>query len=275
MNLETRVAVAERRPTAGELAAALLRMLVGIWTGARPVERVAYVVGAVLFASGLVHLGVLLVTGGTWLGPVSMRKPLTFGLSFGLTLATVAWVTSLLTMGKRTRTVLLGLFTAVSVLETALVTMQAWRGVPSHVNFETPFDTSVSMALAGGGGVIIVTVLAFAAAAVRGAGGLAPAMRLAVRSGFALLIVGLAVGAVMIATGVGIARAGDPLLAYSTLGTLKPVHGVALHAVLVLPVFAWLVGAIDRAERWRVRAVWAAVAGYTALVAAAAVMSLA
>ena len=239
----------------------------------RPVERVAYVVAAALLVSGLVHLGVLLATGGTWLGPVSMRKPTTFGLSFGLTLATVVWVTSPLTMGPRTRTVLLGVFSAVSVGETALITMQAWRGVPSHVNFGTPFDTAVSTALAAGGGVIIVTVLAFAAAALRGAGGLAPSMRLAVRSGFALMVVGLAVGAVMIATGVGEARAGDPLLAYSMLGTLKPVHGVALHAVLVLPALAWLLGALDVPERRRVRVVRAAVVAYVLVVALTAVLS--
>jgi hypothetical protein len=273
VNLDERVAVDDRRPAAqalGQVGSALLR----IWSGGRPAERVAYVVAAVLVASGLVHLGVLLGTGGTWLGPVSMRKPMTFGLSFGLTLATVAWVTSLLTMSARTRTVLLGVFSAVSVLETALITMQAWRGVPSHVNFETPFDTAVSMTLAGGGGVIIVSVLAFGTAALRGAGGLAPSMRLAVRSGFALLVVGLAIGAVMIATGVGEARTGDPLLAYSTLGTLKPVHGVALHAILVLPALAWLLGAVDWSERTRVLAMQAAIGAYAVLVAGTAAASL-
>jgi hypothetical protein len=66
-------------------------------------------------------------------GAVSLRKPLTFGLSFGLTLAAVTWVTSSLALRPAARTVVLGTFTAVSVLETALVTMQAWRGVPSHL----------------------------------------------------------------------------------------------------------------------------------------------
>jgi hypothetical protein len=265
MDVDVRFALDERRP-AGPVATA--------WARSRPVERIAYAVAAALLVSGIVHLGVLVVTGGTWLGPVSMRKPMTFGLSFGLTLATVAAVTSMLTMGRRTRSVLLGVFTAVSVVETALITMQAWRGVPSHVNFETPFDAAVSTVLAAGGGVIIVTVLAFAAAAVRGAGGLAPSMRLAVRSGFALLVVGLAVGAVMIASGVGEARSGNPLAAYSAISTLKPVHGVALHAVLVLPAVAWLVGRLDMSEHRRVRAVAAAAGGYALLVAVAAVVSL-
>ena len=73
-----------------------------------PVERACYAVGATLIASGLFHLGVLLVTGGSWQGPVSWRKPITFGVSFGLTLITIAWVASYISLGRRTRTWLLG-----------------------------------------------------------------------------------------------------------------------------------------------------------------------
>ena len=62
-----------------------------IWDDGRRIEKVAYVVAGVLFVSGLVHVVVLLVTGRTWIGPLSLRKAATFGLSFGLTLASVAW----------------------------------------------------------------------------------------------------------------------------------------------------------------------------------------
>jgi len=44
------------------------------------IERACYVVAAVLFASGLAHLGVQAVLGGPWDGPVSWRKPADFGL---------------------------------------------------------------------------------------------------------------------------------------------------------------------------------------------------
>ena len=50
-------------------------------------------VGLVLIASGLVHLVVFAVDGGPWDGPVSWRKPVTFGLSFGVTLIAVTWGT--------------------------------------------------------------------------------------------------------------------------------------------------------------------------------------
>jgi hypothetical protein len=113
-------------------------VLGGWWGGmtARAVERACYVVGAVLMASGLVHLGVLVVTGGSWQGPLSWRKPTTFGVSFGLTLITIAWVASYIRLGRRTRNWLLGLFAGACVLEvslifgyrTVLVRPGGWRG---------------------------------------------------------------------------------------------------------------------------------------------------
>ncbi|NKQ55081.1 hypothetical protein HFP15_19555 [Amycolatopsis sp. K13G38] len=237
-------------------------------TGVRPVERVAYLLGAVLFASGLVHLVVLVVSGTTWEGPLSYRKAMTFGLSFGLTLATLAWVTSFLRMNDRWRNLLLGAFTAVSVVETTLVTMQAWRGVPSHFNFETGFDTAVSMMLAAGGGVIILTVLGFTVAALRTSSGLAPSMLLALRFGLFVLLVSLGVGALMIADGVRLARGGQPELAYTTAGGLKPVHAVAMHAILVVPALAWLLRFTTWTERRKTRVIGAVAAGYALVVAA-------
>ncbi|WP_158886584.1 hypothetical protein [Amycolatopsis anabasis] len=252
-----------------EIGAALRK----IWTGGRRVERIAYCVGAVLFASGLVHLSVLLFSGASWTGPLSLRKPTTFGLSFGLTLATVAWATSFVALRSGTRTFLLGLFTLASAVETALVSMQAWRGVPSHFNFETGFDSAVSTTLAAGGGVLIFTTLGCTAAAVRGAAKISPSMLLAVRFGFLALLVALGAGAAMIAAGVGEARGGDPQLAYTTAGALKPVHAVAMHAILVLPALAWLLRFAAWTERRRVVVVWAAIGAYALLIAVVAIES--
>src|SRR5688572_29821318 len=102
----------------------------------RRVERVCYALGALLIAAGLFHLAVFVVDGGPWEGPVSWRKPATFGLSFGLTLITITWVASYLPLGERLRNVLLGVFAADCFLEAGGITLQAWRGVPSHINRE-------------------------------------------------------------------------------------------------------------------------------------------
>lgn len=245
--------------------AELGRALRRIWVDGRRVERVAYVVGLVLFVSGLVHVGILLVTGWTWIGPVSLRKAATFGLSFGLTLPSVAWATSYLRLPARG--LVLGVFIATCVVETVLISMQAWRGVPSHFNFATPFDTAVSTTLALGGGVIVLVGVVCTLAAFAGAGGLAPSMALAVRTGLVVLLVAFATGAVMVARGVVEARGGQAQLAYDTAGSLKPLHAVAMHVVLVLPALAWLLAHTSWPEARRMRLVWVAVVADAVLTA--------
>ncbi len=234
------------------------------WTEGQRVERVAYVVGAVLFASGLAHLTMLLISGGTWSGPLSMRKPTTFGLSFGLTLVSVTWATSFLHLSNRTRAVVLGAFTVACLFEVTLVSTQFWRGVPSHFNFETGLDTMITATLAAGGGVIVATVLVWTVAAFRAVADARPSMKLALRFGFVTLLVALGIGAAMIATGTA-ARSTDPAVAYTTAGFLKPAHAVAMHAILVIPGMAWLLTFTRWPERTRLHIVQLGVAGYLLL----------
>ena len=234
-----------------------------VWpAGTHPAERLCHVVGILLILSGLVHLVVFSVDGGPWFGPVSWRKPVTFGLSFGATLIAVSWVTSYLRMGARLRTVLLAVFAADCAVEVAGITLQAWRRVPSHLDMETPFDTAVSMTLAVGGGVLVVLLTLFAVASFRHRPTGPTGMALAVRSGFAILLVGLASGAAMIARGVVLTRTGHQEAAYHSTAPLKPLHGVSLHAVLVLPVLAWLLSRTSWSEPARERTVAAATGCY-------------
>src|SRR5215468_9061101 len=167
--------------------------LAGEWYQARPAQRFAFLVGGVLILAGLAHLVAWLVVGGAWLGPVSFRKPTTFGVSFGLTTITLSWVTGRLRISDRARWLLLGPLAVADATEVAWVAVQRWRGVASHSNFATRLDT-------------------------------------------ALFVVG----------GAAIA--------------------VAMHAIQVLPVLAWLLSFAALAERRRVGLVWAATAGYGALV---------
>ncbi|MEU1188621.1 hypothetical protein [Streptomyces sp. NPDC005859] len=224
-----------------------------------------------LILSGLVHLAVFAVDGGPWNGPVSWRKPVTFGLSFGVTLLAIVRVTPYVCVGPRLRTALLGVFTADCVVEVGGITLQAWRGVPSHLDMETHFDTAVSMTLAVGGGVLVVLLTVFAVASFRHPPTGPAGMALAVRSGFAILLVALASGAAMIARGVVLTRTGHQEAAYQSTASLKPLHGVSLHPVLVLPALAWLLSRTPWSETVRWRIVAAAVWCYAAAVTAAGV----
>jgi hypothetical protein len=235
------------------------------WTRGQRVERIGYVVGAVLLISGLLHLAILLIGGGSWEGPLSLRKPMTFGLSFGLTLVTIVWVSPFLRLGTRTRTLLLGVFTAACVLETTLVTLQAWRGVPSHFNLETTFDGVVARTLAAGGMVLVAVILALTFASFRANATVPASLRLAIRIGFMSLVGAVLVGALMIAKGMRLVFAGDAQAGYATGGTLKPIHAVTMHAILVLPALAWALSFVNWSERRRIGVVLLATAGYLAV----------
>jgi hypothetical protein len=246
-----------------------------VLAGARAIERACYLIGVVLIASGLFHAAVLVASGDTWEGPVSWRKPATFGLSFGLTLITIAWVGSYLPLRDRTRRPLLAVFAAASVVEVSLITVQAWRRVPSHFNMETGFDTAVSRVLAGGGGVLIVVIAALTVASWRPMPAVPPSMRLALRAGLLALDAALLIGAVMVITAVLDVYRGDQLAAYAVGAQWKPAHFVPMHGVLALPLLAWLLARTPLPERSRLRTVALATAGYATLCALSVVESAA
>jgi hypothetical protein len=239
----------------------------------KAVERVAYSIGGLLMLSGVIHLAILLIRGGAWEGPVSLRKPTTFGLSFGLTLVNVTFIASFVPLKDRTRTTLLGVFAAACVLETVLVSLQAWRGVPSHFNVETPFDAAVAQTLAVGGFTLVAIVVLLTVAAFRAGTALPPALGLAIRAGFVALVGAQIVGGVMIGTGMRFVFSGDPQRAYATGGWLKPVHAALMHGILVLPLLAWQISRTAWDERTKSRAVRTGIAVY-ALVVAAVVVSV-
>lgn len=230
-------------------------------------ERAGYATGLLLLASGLVHLAILVATGGSWDGPLSLRKPITFGLSFGLTLATIVWVSQFLTLATRMRATLLIAFAAASVVETSLVSLQTWRGVPSHFNVETAFDASVTRGLAGAGIALVVMVVVMTAASFRENERVSPSMRVAITAGFLALCGSMAAGGLMIARGMTLAAADAADTAYRTGGFLKPVHGVLMHGILVLPAIAWIAGRAGWSEHRRQWLVRAAIFGYAATAA--------
>jgi hypothetical protein len=265
-----RSAAVPAEPTfvATSLLAAMWASLIGSWRQARPPQRFAAVVGAALMVVGVAHLVVWLVVGGGWAGPVSFRKPTTFGVSFGLTTITLAWVTGHLRISDRARRWLLGPLAAADTYEVVWVAVQRGRGVASHFNFATPLDTGLFLA---GGVAIAVTVTVILALAVLAFTAMQapPSMALAIRAGLLILLVAQGVGGWMIQHGVGPASDGATtgLTTFGPAGVMKVPHAVAIHAIQVLPALAWLLSFATLAERRRTRLVATATLGHVALVA--------
>ena len=102
------------------------------------------------------------MTGGSIEGDVSWRKPILFGEAFGLTSLSVAWFMTFLPKKRVRGWLLLGSLGVANFIEVFWVSLQQWRGVPSHFNFSTPFDA----ALFNANGVMIgftVTVITIVA----------------------------------------------------------------------------------------------------------------
>ena len=235
----------------------------GRFTPVQPYQRFAYTCAALLVVSGLVHAGVYLVDGGSWQGPVSWRKPVVFGLSFGITLATLTWFMGFLRPRRATGWIVLGLFALASVGEVFLISMQKWRGVASHFNENTAFDAAVFSfmgLLVSLVGLLTVVITIWSFVRID-----APAtLAWAIRAGLMLMLASQAVGVQMIVEG------GNT---FGAAGALKVPHAFTLHAVQVLPALALVLSLSALSESRRLRILAVGAAGYAVLIASTAVQT--
>ena len=261
-------------PSAAQAAARNLRLPA---LHLRAPHRVLLVAGLILLVSAAVHGVIFLFSGTSWDGPVSWRKPVLFGFSFGITAVTVALIATQLRMRTWLAWLLLGPLAVASVAETALITMQVWRGVPSHFNGSTAFDTAVfdsmgSLVVVVAAVLVVLTILTFTSITTT-----EPTLTWSIRAGMVLLVIGQALGVGIIAVGVPAVEAGNEAavfgphgVLFGEAGILKSPHGIAMHAIQVLPLLALLVQATGWTARLRALAVSAAIVGYSALLAVAA-----
>ncbi|MBA3373572.1 MAG: hypothetical protein H0T98_08675 [Euzebyaceae bacterium] len=242
---------------------------------ASPAQRLAYAVGTVLIGVGFLHLLGYVVLGGPWVGPVAWRKPFAFGVSFGLTTVTLAWLSGYQRLGRRLQWCLLAPLAAANSSEVAWVSVQRARGVASHFNFDTTFDTALFIA---NGAAIAVTVAVILVLTIRSFKPIdGPAgMTVAMRAGLVCLVVAQIAGGLMIYQGINAAEAGAAqLTTWGGAGIMKVPHAVGMHSIQALPGLAWLLGFSTFGVARRRRTVLVASGGYAGLVAVSVIQTLA
>lgn len=240
----------------------------GYWTQAENHQKFVYIISALLIASGVFHMGVFLLAGEPWAGPVSWRKPIVFGFSFGVTNLLLAWVMTFLAKHRVRGWLLMGTLGIASLVEVFLITMQKWRGVPSHFNRETPFDDAVFasmgiMIMFVGLVIMVLTLWSFFSVKT------SPSMGWAIRVGLVLLVFGQVFGVLIIVNDpqatLIIAKNYETASIFGAAGQLKVPHAVTLHALQVLPALAWLLLFTNWPESRRTKTVIIAAAGYVGL----------
>jgi hypothetical protein len=221
-------------------------------------QRFTYACGALLLLSALFHGMVFLIDGGSWEGPVSWRKPIVFGFSFGVTVVTLTWFMTLMRLGTAAGWTVAIVLGVASVGEVFLISMQKWRNVESHFNEDTRFDELVFslmgflvflVALT----TILITILSFMRVDAP------PSLAWAIRLGLLLLLASQGVGVSMIVVG------GNT---FGDAGALKVPHAFTLHAAQVLPALALILRLSDSSEERRLRIVVLGAIGYAGLIAA-------
>src|SRR5206468_7340441 len=155
--------------------------------------RILWIVGTVLLVTMVVHVVALAVRGGPVTGPVSLRKPADFAETGWLLTWSVALILPRLRTRAWQRHVIGGSAVLFGVGETAVMAIQAWRGVPSHYNFSTPLDAAlIRGGAAGTAGIFLVGVAVLPVAALRSSTGPAT-QRLGVLAAIVALLVGSAI----------------------------------------------------------------------------------
>ncbi len=198
--------------------------------------RAPLLMGAILFASGLFHLGLLWFSGADWSGPLSVRKPGLFGVSAGVTVWSIAWVLTQLVPHRYDQR-LANCMSGGLLLEVGLITLQQWRGVPSHFNRATTFDATIESIMLGV--ILLVTAgIGWLAFRSRQLPPMPESRAIAIRAGLWLLLVSCGLGFAATIAGEWNLASGQPPEVWGRAGVLKYPHGAALHAIQVLPLLS-------------------------------------
>ena len=184
-------------------------------------------------------------------------KPVKFAVSFGIHLATLLWLASLLTHEAQhyfsTRLALIAA-SAASITEVFYVALQSASGRASHFNFETPFDSFMYYGVMGGSALIIVmATFALGVSLLRNPKpSLATGLRLGAGWGSIFCAVATLIVAGALASGrfsgagpwIGSIRTdagGLPIVGWSrNVGDLRVPHFFATHLIQILPLVGWL-----------------------------------
>jgi hypothetical protein len=156
-----------------------------------------------------------------------------------MTLCSLGWIASHLPLTPFDR--LMGWLLGVSLtMEVALITLQQWRGVPSHFNRATPLDASIDILMLVLISLATLGIVHFCVRSFSRDLALSLDQRIAIRAGVVLLLISCLIGFAISFHGYRQISAGEIPGRVGERGVAKFPHGAAIHAMQALPLLAYL-----------------------------------
>lgn len=241
-------------------------------------ERPLLIVGALLFASFLLHwLGYMLAkhrigwphpifSTPEWEGRTGWRKPLVFGISNAMLFVSLRQALRVQQLVPRSLVAHLAAWSTAA--EVGLITLQSWRDVPSHFNTATSLDAALYGAKLVGVGILSVSCIMTTVGVFRRLlPGLPATQVIALRHGLALLCVSIAIGIAQVVYGhlpreqqemedlpclaaTAGARAA-PCYEIHGKAIVKLAHFLPLHVTEVLLALSWLANHTNFSFKWQ------------------------
>ena len=210
--------------------------------------RLLYRFGWFHVALAVMLLALMPIDSREILGIDRWLKPFKFAVSIWIYLWTFAWLAAYLRSGVL-RKALSWITAACMLVEIVAIVGQPLRGQMSHFNITTPLDGSIYGIMGTAIGISTgVAAVLLVALCIKAPAGLSRGYLAGVRVGLVVFLVGSGVGGAMVGQGshaVGVPDGGPglPLVNWSTEGgDLRVAHGLGLHAMQVLPLFAFWAG---------------------------------
>jgi hypothetical protein len=172
-------------------------------------------------------------------------KPMKFMFSIAIYLWTIAWFSKYIRRPRWLLTTVSIVIALTMIIESVCILLQAARGTTSHYNVATDFDAAIFQTIGVMIGINVVMAVVILFMFGKPSARLHPAYLWAIRAGIVVFIAGGAIGAVMLGHGAHTFGAPDggpglPFLDWSTVGgDLRIAHGLALHALQILPLFGY------------------------------------
>lgn len=226
----------------------LWKSSVEYWNETNGTQRVLFISGTILFLSMIVHIGALIVSDRAFDGPISFRKAATFAETGWLMCWAVGWFLPMVPLKRGAQRFVVTAVLLFALGETLIMTLQVWRGVPSHYNTTTIFD-SIWIGLGGVIALIFLVAMIVLLRAMLRQPFATPSIRSALIAGTVMMIIGSVTGFWMQLNSGGIwlgalqpmvfggyFAINDPTLG----GNLVVIHAVGVHGFQLVTLVAWL-----------------------------------